>query len=82
MKLNSKTIKFIGGGLIVITAFSILMPGLWKIIMGIWRIGVWIVTAVILAWLVAYIYSQLVSKRRYERESSETSKPDSTDIDT
>lgn len=80
MKLNSQTLKYIGGGLIVITAASILMPGLWKIIMGIWRIGVWIVTAVILAWLVAYIYSQLVSKKKYE--TSDSGKTDSTDNDT
>ncbi len=79
MKLNSSTMKFIGGALIVVTAFSILMPGLLKFLFGIWRIGVWIITAVILAWLMAYIYSQLIAKKKYENDKPDAKKSDSND---
>lgn len=78
MKLNSKTIKFVGGALIVVAAFSILLPGLLKFLFGIWRIGVLIVTAVILAWLAAYVYSQLVAKKK-RNDDRPDAKSDSDD---
>ncbi|MGD9682720.1 MAG: hypothetical protein AB7W16_16140 [Candidatus Obscuribacterales bacterium] len=67
---RKKLFQMIGGGLIVACAFAIMLPGLVSYIFGLWRIISLIVTMVIVAWLIVFIYHKMRPMPRPDKTSS------------
>lgn len=67
---KKKLLQLLGGGTIIACAFVIMLPGFLTYIFGLWRIISLIVTMVIIAWLIVFIYHKLKPAPRPEPTSS------------
>jgi|GEM_PF-1347620 hypothetical protein len=59
---KKKVFQFVGGGLIIAIAFGIMLPGFITYVFGLWRFISLIVSILLTAWLIVYIYHKLVKK--------------------
>jgi UPF0716 family protein affecting phage T7 exclusion len=72
---KKKVFQFVGGGLIIAAAFAIMLPGFITYVAGLWRFISLIVSILLTAWLLVYIYHKLVKKdetREEERPPEQT----------
>ncbi len=56
---KKQVISFVGGGLIILGAFAIIMPGILTYVFSLWRIISLIMTVIAVAFLLVYIYHRL-----------------------
>src|SRR5579885_3052663 len=64
MKDKNKVLQYAGGGLIVAAAFALMLPGWLFYLAGLWRIISLVVTMLVVAWLVVYIYHKLCPPKK------------------
>ncbi|HEY9871093.1 MAG TPA: hypothetical protein V6D08_18145 [Candidatus Obscuribacterales bacterium] len=67
MKPSAKTLKFVGGALIVGAAACIILPGLLGYLAGLWRLGLFVALALISAWAVSLLVARLTVSRQGKR---------------
>lgn len=66
---KKKAIQLVLGGLIVIGAFAIMAQGVLYYVFSLWRIISLIVTMIIVAWLIVFIYHKLCPKKEESKNS-------------
>lgn len=59
---KKKIFQIVGGGLIIAVAFGIMLPGFITYVFSLWRFISLIVSMLLIAWLIVYIYHKLVKK--------------------
>lgn len=65
---KKKVFQFVGGGVIIAIAFGIMLPGFVTYAFGLWRFISIIVSMLLTAWLIVYIYHKLVKKPEPPKE--------------
>jgi high-affinity Fe2+/Pb2+ permease len=60
--MRMKTLKFVGGGLIVACAFAIMLPDVITYLSGLWRIILLVVTIVLASSALVFVYHRVRAK--------------------
>ena len=70
LELTGETAKFVASALVVASAFLIMAPGLLQYVASLWRLAVWVVTAVLMAFLLSFVLGKVRMHKRAAGESN------------